>query len=304
MTEKVWSALSNELAQAAEDAGRSVVAVHGSHHPASGVLLDGNAVVTVNHATRREEEVRVVLSAGERVSARVAGRDPGTDLAVFRLQQPARSAPPPRWSADAKLRIGELTLAVARSWRGNVVASSGVISGLIQGPWRTGRGGELDQFVRPDLTMYPGFSGGPLLNSQGDFVGINTMGLHRSGITVPASTVIRVIRELLEKGRVERPYLGLAMQSVTLPESLRSKLNLISGEGLLVVHVEPGSPAEKAGVLLGDTLLELGGKTIADTDAVQNALRSHPIGSEVEALFIRGGATAKVRVKLAPRPVG
>src|SRR5262249_36369834 len=117
--------------------------------------------------------------------------------------------------------IGELTLAVARSWRGNVVASSGIISGLMPGPWRTWRGGELDQFVRPDLTMYPGFSGGPLLNSQGDFVGLNTTGLHRSGITIPAATVMRVAGELLEKGRVERPYLGLAMQGVTLPESLR-----------------------------------------------------------------------------------
>lgn len=303
MAEKIWSTLATELAQAAEEAGRSVVAVHGWRHPASGVLLSGDAVVTVNHAVRREDEVRVVLANGERIATRVAGRDPGTDLAVLRLQQPIQSAAP-QWGTGAKLRIGELTLAVARSWRGNVVASSGIISGLIPGPWRTWRGGELDQFVRPDLTMYPGFSGGPLLNSQGHFVGINTTGLHRSGITIPASTVTRVAGELLEKGRVERPYLGLAMQAVTLPESLRAKLNLISGEGLLVVHVEPGSPAEKAGVLLGDTLVELGGKTVADTDAVQDALRLSRIGGEVEAVFIRGGVATKARVKLEPRPIG
>lgn len=303
MAEKIWSTLATELAQAAEEAGRSVVAVHGWRHPASGVLLSGDAVVTVNHAVRREDEVRVVLANGERIATRVAGRDPGTDLAVLRLQQPIQSAAP-QWGTGAKLRIGELTLAVARSWRGNVVASSGIISGLMTGPWRTWRGGELDQFVRPDLTMYPGFSGGPLLNSQGDFVGINTTGLHRSGITIPASTVTRVAGELLEKGRVERPYLGLAMQAVTLPESLRAKLNLISGEGLLVVHVEPGSPAEKAGVLLGDTLVELGGKAVADTDAVQDALRLSRIGGEVEAVFIRGGVATKARVKLEPRPIG
>jgi S1-C subfamily serine protease len=208
-----------------------------------------------------------------------------------------------RWSAVSNLRIGELVLALARTRRGNIVASSGIISGLMQGPWRTWSGGDLDQFVRPDLTMYPGFSGGPLLNSQGEFVGINTTGLHRSGITIPASTVTRVTGELLEKGRVERPYLGLAMQSVTLPESLRTKLNLISGEGLLVVHVEIGSPAEKAGVLLGDALVDLEGKAIADTDDVQEVLRSKQIGREVEAVFIRGGAPFKAKLRLEARPV-
>lgn len=278
-----------------------MVAVHGWRQPASGVLLSGDAIVTVNHAVRREEDITVVVGPGERIAARVAGRDSGTDLAVLRLEQPVKAAQP-RWSAMSNLRVGELTLALARTRRGNIVASSGIISGLMQGPWRTWRGGELDQFVRPDLNMYSGFSGGPLLNSQGDFVGINTTGLHRSGITIPASTVTRIAGELLEKGRVDRPYLGLAMQSVTLPESLRSKLNLISSEGLLVVHVEPGSPAEKAGVLLGDVLVELGGKAVADTDAVQEVLRSNPIGRDVEAVFIRGGATLKTKLRLAVSP--
>src|SRR5215472_11138966 len=307
MTNKIWEALSQELAQTAEEAGRSVAAVHGGRHAASGVLLSANSVVTVSHAVRREEEVPVILAAGQRLTSRVAGRDPATDLVVLRLESETKFTPP-RWTtttaAAAKLRVGEPALALARSWRGNIVASFGVISGLMPGPWRTGYGGELDQFIRPDLTMYPGFSGGPLLSSQGEFVGINTVGLHRAGITIPASTVTRVAGELLEKGRVERPYLGLAMQAVTLPESLRGKLNLISGEGLLVVHVEPGSPAEKAGVLLGDTLVELGGKAVADTDAVQDALRSNRIGSEVEAVFIRAGVATKARVKLEPRPIG
>lgn len=302
MAEKIWNRLSTELADAAEQAGRSVVAVQGWRFPASGVFLSADSIVTVNHAVRGEE-ARVVLANGERISSRVAGRDPGTDLAVLRLERRVES-PQPQWGTQAKLRIGDLTLALARSWRGNIVASSGIISGLIQGPWRTRRGGELDRFVRPDLTMYPGFSGGPLLNSQGDFLGINTMGLHRSGITIPASTVTRVSGELLEKGRVERPYLGLAMQGVALPESLRNKLNLTSEEGLLVVHVEPGSPAEKAGLLLGDTLIELEGKAVVDTEGVQDVLRSHPIGSEVEARFLRGGAVTKTRLRLEARPIG
>ena len=301
MAERIWEALSNELAQRADEGGRSVVAVHGRRHPSSGVVFGKDSIVTVNHALRRDEDITVVAAPGEQIAARVAGRDPGSDLAVLRLAEPL-AASPPRWSADSRLRIGELVLALGRSWRGNVVASAGIVSGLIGGPWRTWRGGELEQFVRPDLTLYPGFSGGPLLNSQGEFVGINTTALYRGGITIPAGTVKRVATELMEKGRVERPYLGLAMQAVALPESLRSKLNLKPTEGLLVVHVESGSPSEKAGVLLGDVLIELEGKPVADTDAVQEVLRSGKIGREVEAGLIRGGALLKLKIRLEARP--
>jgi len=301
MAESIWEALSNEFTKAAAEAGKSVVTVQGRRHPSSGIALGGESVVTVHHALRRDEEIGVVLAPGQRVSARVAGRDPSTDLAVLRLDQPGK-LPAPRWGKTSSLRIGDLLLALARTRRGNIVASSGILSGYINEPWRTWHGGELDQFIRPDLNLYPGFSGGPLLNSDGEFLGINTAGLHRGGITIPAATVTRIAAELLEKGRIERPYLGLAMQPVPLPESLRSKLNLTSSEGLLVVHVEPDSPAEKAGVLLGDTLLELQGKPVADTDAVQSQLRSAKSGSEVECVFIRGGAVTKIKVKLEARP--
>ena len=303
MAADVWAKLSGELSQVSAEAGKSVVAVHGRRHPASGIIFGRNAVVTANHAVRRDEDITVILGPGNSVNAAVAGRDSATDLVVLRFREEV-TAPLPKWSSAASsLRVGDLTLALGRTWRGNVVASAGIISGLIDGPWRTWRGGELDQFIRPDLTLYPGFSGGPLLNSEGQFVGMNTAGLHRAGITVPAATVVRIATELLEKGRVEKPYLGLAMHAVPLPESLRSKLNLIASEGLLVAHVEPSSPAEKAGVLLGDVLTELAGKPVSDTDGVQETLRSHAIGSEVSAGLLRGGTALKLSLKLEARPL-
>jgi S1-C subfamily serine protease len=298
--ENIWSKLSNELAEISATAGKSVVAVQGTRHASSGIVIAKDAVVAASHAVRRDDEITVIAAPGQKLSARVSGRDPSTDLIVLRLQQPIDGAVA-RWAATSDLRVGELVLALARTRRGHIVASSGILSGLISGPMRTWRGGELDQFIRPDLTMYPGFSGGPLVNSQGEFLGLNTAGLHRSGITVPSATVQRIAAELLEKGSIQRPYLGLAMQAAALQESLRTGLNLTASEGLLVVHVEPGSPAEKAGILLGDVLVNLADKPVADTDGVQHILRAHKAGDAIVASLVRGGAIVTATVKLEAR---
>lgn len=298
--ENIWTKLSNELAEVAAAAGKSVVAVHGTRHPSSGIVIGKDTVVAASHAVRRDDEITVVTAPGQKLTARVSGRDPSTDLVALRLQQPI-DTPVARWASTSGLRVGELVLALARTRRGHVVASSGILSGLINGPMRTWRGGEIDQFIRPDLMMYPGFSGGPLVNSQGELLGMNTAGLHRSGITVPSATVQRVSAELLEKGGIQRPYIGLAMQAAPLPESLRTRLNLTASEGLLVVHVEPGSPAEKAAIFLGDVLIKLADKPVADTDSVQNILRSYEPGDAVEAILIRGGAMTTISIRLESR---
>jgi S1-C subfamily serine protease len=298
--ENIWSKLSNDLAEVSAATGKSVVAVHGTRHPSSGIVIAKDAVVAASHAVRRDDDITVITAPGQKLSAHVSGRDPSTDLVVLRLQKPI-DAPVVRWASTSNLRVGELVLALARTRRGHVVASSGILSGLINGPMRTWRGGEIDQFIRPDLTMYPGFSGGPLVNSQGEFLGMNTAGLHRSGITVPSATVQRVSAELLEKGGIQRPYLGLAMQGAPLPESLRTRLNLTASEGLLVVHVEPSSPADNAAIFLGDVLITLAGKPAADIDSVQDILRSHKPGDSVEASLIRGGAITTVNLRLEAR---
>lgn len=301
MADRVWQALANELSEKTAEAGKAVVAVIGGKRPSSGVVLSRDTVVTVNHGLRRDDEIAVISSPGQKVTAKVIGRDATTDLAVLKLES-AISTAVAKWGSTQKVRVGELVLALGRSWRGNVVASSGILSGVIAGPWRTWRGGEMEKFIRPDLTLYPGFSGGPLLGADGEFLGINTAGLHRSGITVPAETVARVTSELLEKGRIERPYLGLGMQAVPVPESLKAKLNLKASEGLLVVHLEPQGPADKAGLLIGDMLMELHGNPVSDTEDVQSALHTLKVGTEVEAELIRAGALQKVKIALEARP--
>ena len=292
--------LSNEFAAAAEQAGRSVVAVRARHRmSSSGIQWRKGVVVTADHAIRREEEIRVLLGPEKSVTATVAGRDSSTDLAVLKLEDQLAL---PEFGDTASLRLGNLVLALGRSRRGNLVASMGIIGG-VAGEWRTFRGGKLDQHVRLDLNLYPGFSGGPLVTAQGKVVGINTSGLSRGRpVTIPVSTVNRVVDELMEKGHIARPYLGLAMQPVAIPEAWRGKLKSEITTGLLVIHVEPGGPADKAGVLLGDVLTALQGKPLGELGTIQDLLGSAKVGERIGATAIRGGAPIQLSLTLGERP--
>jgi S1-C subfamily serine protease len=161
----------------------------------------------------------------------------------------------------------------------------------------------VDQSIRLDLALYPGFSGGPLVNVEGKVVGVNTNGLGRGrAITVPVSTVNRTVDELLEKGHIARPYLGLAMQPVAIPESLRGKVKSSATSGLMVLHVEPSGPADKAGIVLGDVIVELQGKAALDTDNIQELLASAKIGDSISAGVLRAGTLLQIRVSLGERP--
>src|SRR6266550_1539336 len=263
---------SNDLAATAEAVGRSVVAVHAQHRiPSSGIQWRKDVIVTVNHGIRRSEGISVLLGPEKSVAATVAGRDPSTDLAILKLADEAK-LPLPALADASGLKLANLVLALGRSWRGNLVASAGIVGGL-SGAWRTWAGGKIDQHIRLDLEIYSGLSGGPLVNAEGKVIGINTRGVARGrAVTIPASTVNRVVDELLEKGHISRPYLGLAMQPVAVPESLRSKLKSELTSGLVIVHVEPSGPADKAGILLGDILVELQSRPPAGRKSGQQML--------------------------------
>jgi len=266
---------------------------------ASGIQWRKGVIVTAEHAVRRADEVSVIVEPGKTVPASLAGRDASTDLAVLKIGD-TQALSVPEFAESTKL--GHLVLALGRSWRGNLVASSGIIGGLA-GEWRTWRGGRVDQHLRLDLNLYPGFSGGPLVSAQGKVLGINSSGLGRGrAVTIPAATVNRVVDELLEKGHIARPYLGVAMQPVAIPESSRGKLKSETSNGLLVAHVEPGGPADKAGILLGDVLVELQGKPLEDTENIQDGLASFRIGDNVQATLLRAGSPLQVTITLEDRP--
>lgn len=294
-------ALSNDLAAAVEEAGRAVVAIHARpRRPSSGILWRRGVVVAADHTIERDEEITITLPAGRSVPASLAGRDASTDLAVLRLDDAGEKVAELRDAAT--LKVGHLVLAVGRSGGNSLGASLGVISAL-GGAWRTWRGGQIDQFVRLDLAIYPGFSGSALVNSEGRIVGLNTSGLARGlAIGVPAATVNRVVTELLEKGHVARGYLGVGMQPVLLPAALQRKLNLPGNTGMIVVSLEPEGPAAQAGVLLGDILVALDASWISSTDDVQAKLGRERIGQSLSATLIRGGAAEQLSITVGERP--
>jgi S1-C subfamily serine protease len=290
--------LSNELAGAVERIAPSIVAVHARRRlPSTGIHWRPGIVVTAEHTVRAEDGLTVETPDGRSHPATLVGRDSGTDLAVLKITTDLDGPPAPRGD-DGALRVGHMVLALGYGPR----ASWGVISAL--GPrWRTWRGGEIDRLVRLDLVLYPGFSGGPLVDAAGHVVGVNTSALARdSRLAVPVTTVGRVVDELLRQGHVSRGYLGIGMQPVRLPDGLRAALGLPGDGGLIVVTVEPDGPAARAGLLLGDVLVALDGVPTADLDDVQGRLGGDRIGTTVTALVVRAGARAEVRVTVGERP--
>jgi len=284
--------LSNDLATAVERAAPAVVAVHARRRlPSTGIHWRPGIVVTAEHTVRTAEDITVTMADGRSMPAVLAGRDPGTDLAVLRVADAGSVVATP--GDDAALKVGHMVLALGYGPR----ASWGVISAL--GPrWRSWRGGDIDRLVRLDLVLYPGFSGGPLVDAAGRVVGLNTSGLAReTRLALPVTMVTRVADELLRKGHFSRGYLGLGMQPVRLPAQLG-----LGDSALIVVMVEPSGPAARAGVLLGDVLVALDGGPVGDLDDVQARLGSDRVGAEIPAVVLRGGVRTELRITVGEQP--
>lgn len=291
---------SNNLADIVEESGRSVIEVNGRRRmSSSGVHWRQGIIVTTDHALSREEEIIVTLPNEQTITATLIGRDSSTDLAV--LKTPEIELPVANLADATTLKVGHLVLAIARSSDNGLSASLGVISTL-GGTWRTWGGGRIDQFIRPSLMLYPGFSGGPLVDTQGRVVGINTIAPRHVTLTIPTVTVNRIIDQLLQTGSIKRGYLGLGMQPVQLPESLTRSLNLSTNGGVLIVSIEPNAPADKAGVLIGDILVALNGNSINDVSDVHDLLDPEKVGQPLTAQIIRGGNLMEVTIIVGSRP--
>ena len=264
----------------------------------SGVVWRPGVVVTVRNGLRRSEVIKVARG-GDPFNASVAGTDAGTDLAVLRVE--SNSLKPAETSGLESARVGELVLSVGRSMLGDISASSGIIARL-GSPWRTWRGGQIDCLIRPDVRLYVGQSGSALVNEHHRVLGINSSALARNAIiTVPTQTIDRVVDAILERGHVPRPFLGVAMQPVPVPETLRTQFAEGADQVLLVLHVEPNSPSASARVLVGDLIVSLNGDPVHDVRDALHRIARLSVGDSISLVVIRGGARMELALTVADR---
>jgi len=289
---------SQALSTAVEKAGASTILVDArKRYPASGIAYTEDLVLTADHVVTREENIQVVLPDGKSLAATIAGRDPGSDLAVLRLAEKALT---PARTSDA-VKVGQLVLALGRPNTQGMQASWGIVTS-ISGPTRTFRGGMLDEYIRTETTPYPGFSGGPLVNTEGEVLGLNTSGLTRgSSLTIPVKVAWRVADALAKTGSVKRGYLGVRTQPVEIPEQARQALGRGQNQGLLVLWLEEDGPAAKGGLIVGDILLAVSGQAVGDPDDLFAALRSDTVGQAIAIEVLRGGRPETVNVMVGER---
>ena len=298
------AAWSDQLAAAVEMAGQHVVALQNQTNTfAAGILWpmgDSAVVVTADHALHQQEVHGVVLPSGRLVGVSVAGRDPGTDIAVLRLAETV-SAPPLKRDQVPQMawKPGHLALAVGRSSEAGLTASMGIIS-VVAGAWRTWRGGQVDQMLRLDMGLYPGASGGLVISGGQALIGMATRGLSRVGsIALPFATLTRVVEALVSGGRVVRGYLGVGLQPIALPDHLSHHKY---ANGHILVSVEPHGPAEQAGLMIGDILLAMEGEVIEDTNSLMAHLDAGSVGHALTLEILRGGHLQTASLVVGARP--
>jgi S1-C subfamily serine protease len=293
-----FESLSMDMANAAEHAGSRLVRVHARRRQsATGIIWSSDGlIVTAHHVVEREDGIRIGLPDGSTTTAALVGRDPTTDIAVLKAE--ASGLTPATWTELDAVRVGQLVLALGRPEAG-VQATLGVIS-AVDGGWRTMAGGAIDAYVQTDVVMYPGFSGGPLVGANGAFIGMNSSALVRgASVTLPAATLRRVADSLKAHGRVRRGFLGVNAQAVRLPTSQVEALG--QETGLLLAAVEPNSPAEAGGLMVGDILVSVDGQPVRQMDDLMAALAGDRVGKQVTVRYVRGGQTAEAPVTVGER---
>ena len=289
------SDLSRDIADLVGRLGPSVVRIDARRgRPATGIIWADNLVLTADHVLEHEDTIQVTGSTTT-VKASIAGRDAGTDLALLRTEG-LNGAPAPR-GRSTDIRAGHIVIAIGQP--GELQVTVGIVSGL-SGSFRSWRGGQVERLIQTTAELLPGFSGGPLVDAGGRVVGINSWNFGR-GVSraVPVETAERVAESLKTHGRIRRAYLGLGAQPVRLSEALASQLGEESG--LLVVTVEPGGPAQKAGLLQGDTIVSVDGDPVRHLDELFGKLGALEVGSAHRLGVVRAGERKEVPVTVGER---
>jgi S1-C subfamily serine protease len=291
------SALSDVLVERVRRAQPLVARIEVEGHPMrSGTLWRKNVVVAAEQALVRIADAKVILGDGSSFAAQLAGRDPGTNVAALKLD----GTPDPAPIVAAEPHPGALALAFGADDAG-VSVRLGVIHSV--GPtWHSRAGGRIDRRIMLDMTLSGRQEGGPVLDAGGGLLGISTLGPRRRVLVIPTATVEGVLEPLLSKGRVERGWLGLALQPVLVPEAMQGAAG--QSRGLMIMGVAKDGPAAQAGVLAGDILMTIGGEGVSRPAMVAQRLGPEAVGQPIELRLLRAGTVLSLTATVAARPPG
>ena len=263
------------------------------HRLRSGTLWRRDVVVASEQQFPDVGEATVTLADASGLAARVAGRDPGTNVIALRLDGAAD--PPPLLGAEP--RLGALAVGFGADEAG-ISMRLGIVHSV--GPaWHSRAGGRIDRRITLDMAVTPREEGGPVLDAAGGILGISTLGPRRV-LVIPSSTVDAVIEPLLSKGRVERGWLGAALQPVLVPEGLQSETG--APRGLMVMSLSKGGPAAQANLHVGDILVAIGGQSVTSPAMVAQRLGPETVGQQIELRLIRAGNLVSQQVTIGARP--
>jgi S1-C subfamily serine protease len=296
MTTRALDEFSTALADLAAASAPAIVQVRGARRSASGVVHGPDTIVTTAGAIGRDDDLRITLPDGREIEGELAGWDPATSLAVLRTRQTFDIDPPTTTAAAP--RVGQIVLAIARSWSNALTASCGAIA-VVGGPLRTGHRREIAEVIRITARMHDGFAGGGVFATTGELIGIATAASIRGfGVVIPASIAWAATRQVLTSGTPARGFIGVAVQPVKLPARQQPEG---SEHGLLVTGVDAPSPAETAGLLVGDVLLRFDDHALEHSEDLLDLLTDRRVGHTATVRVLRGNAVHDTSITVGSR---
>jgi S1-C subfamily serine protease len=291
--------LSDAIAALVEQSAATTVSVFGRRRlPATGIVWDADLIVTANHVVESDEGLTVEGPSGEAIAATVAGRDPAGDIAVLRAPGLGKS---PATRANGVPRPGEYVLAVGKAGDDQPRVSSGLVN-LANAALRIGRGRVVGPVIQSEVAMLPGFSGGPLLNSRGEVLGMNSSHLARgASITISVEALAPIVEALATNGRLRTGYIGIGARAVGLTESQVKDAKLDQHVALVVLSIDEGGPAHTAGMLIGDLVVAVNGQPVASVDDLASNLPGEIVGSRIPVHVVRGSAIQEIQITVGER---
>ncbi len=292
------SQFSDEIADLVVASKAYTVTVFGRKRlPATGIVWTENRIITASHVVE-SDEVAVGTGSGERISAKVIGRDPASDLVILQTEG-AVLTPAPR--ATGAARPGNIGLAIGRAGSGHPEVSLGMINSTKVG-LRVARGRVIEPIIQSEIVMLPGFSGGPLINGQGEVLGMNSSHLGRSAsLTVSIEALTPLVEALSTFGKLRKGYIGVGAQAVGLAAAQVSAKGTRYEVGLVILSIDQGGPAHEAGLLIGDILVAVDGQPVSSVDDLVDFLPGERIGTTIPVTVVRGSETQIVPITVGER---